>query len=88
MSLQGYAEPYWDAYVVEAFNLIARLDLVKVECYKAKYPDRWGSMEGEHKITLKPGYTPFAIVTPRRVPLPLMPKVKEELDRMEHMCHI
>ena len=42
-------------------------------------------MEGEHKITLKPGYTPFAIVTPRQVPLPLMPKVKEELDHMEHM---
>ena len=73
---------------IEALNLIARLDLVEVDCYKAKYPELFsglGSMEGEHKITLKPGYTPFAIVTPRRVPLPLMPKVKEELDRMEHM---
>ena len=42
-------------------------------------------MKGEHKITLKPGYTPFAIATPRRVPLPLMPRVKEELERMEQM---
>ena len=84
MSLQGYAgHP-----AIEVLNLIARLDLVEVDCYIAKYPELfsgWGSMEGEHKITLKPGYTPFTIGTPRRVSLPLMPKVKEELDRMEQM---
>ena len=34
---------------IEALNLIARLDLVKVDCYKAKYPELFsglGSMEG------------------------------------------
>ena len=29
--------------------------------------------------------TPFALTTPRRVPIPLLPKVKEELQRMESM---
>ena len=53
---------------IEALNLITTLNLVEVDCYKAKYPELFsglGSMEEEHKITLKPGYTPFAIVTPR-----------------------
>ena len=62
--------------------------MVGANSYKAKYPELFtglGSMKGEHKITLKPGCTPFAIATPRRVPLPLMPRVKEELERMEQM---
>ena len=35
--------------------------------------------------SLTPGSTPYAITTPRRVALPLMPKVKEELQRMEKL---
>ena len=34
---------------------------------------------------MTPGSTPYAITTPRRVALPLMPKVKEELQRMEKL---
>ena len=39
----------------------------------------------EYTIKLKPGYVPFALSTPRRIPLPLMKKVKKELQRMENM---
>ena len=35
------------------------------------------------KITLCEGARPYSIPTPRRIPLPLLPKVKEELARME-----
>jgi hypothetical protein len=31
-----------------------------------------GKAEWEYTIKLKPGYVPFALSTPRRVPLPLM----------------
>ncbi|KAL2089331.1 hypothetical protein ACEWY4_014019 [Coilia grayii] len=41
-----------------------------------------GKMEGEYTIVLKPGAKPFSLSTPRRISLPLMPKVKEELSRM------
>ena len=41
-----------------------------------------GKLQGEHKIHLKENATPFCLATPRRVPLPLMKKVKDEIDRM------
>ena len=42
-----------------------------------------GELEGEFSINLTPGSAPNAKPTPRRVALPLMLKVKEELQRME-----
>jgi hypothetical protein len=44
-----------------------------------------GKTDWEYTIKLKPGYVPFALSTPRRVPLLLMEKVKKELQRMENM---
>ena len=44
-----------------------------------------GKLEGEHTIHLKEGATPFCLTTPRRVPLPLMKKVQEEIKRMEQL---
>ena len=42
-------------------------------------------MEGEYEIKLTPSHKPFNQTTPRHVPIPLFPKVKEELARMEAM---
>ena len=44
-----------------------------------------GTITGEYHISLQDGAKPFAISTPRRIPLPLIPKVKQELERMEAM---
>ena len=38
-------------------------------------------MGGEYRIKLKPDAKPFALSSPRRVPIPLLPKVKAELTR-------
>ena len=49
------------------------------------YPDAFqglGEMPGEYTIALQPNAVPFSISVPRRVPLPLLPKVKAELERM------
>jgi hypothetical protein len=42
-----------------------------------------GNLGGEYEIHLKSGAIPCSLFTPRHVPLPLRPKVKEELDQME-----
>ena len=42
-------------------------------------------MPGEYEIKLCEGVTPFNLATPRRIPIPLLPRVREELKRMEDM---
>ena len=44
-----------------------------------------GSFGDDYTITLKEGATPYALVTPRHIPIPLRTKVKDELDRMESL---
>ena len=42
-------------------------------------------MQEEYTIQLKDGAVPFALTTPRRVPIPLMPGVRAELENMEKL---
>ena len=43
-----------------------------------------GTLRGEPvKIVLKDDAQPYSVATPRRIPVPLLPKVEEELRRME-----
>ena len=44
-----------------------------------------GTFRTEYHIVLKQGAKPFALSVPRRVALPLLPKVKAELARMEKL---
>ena len=71
---------------IESLNLITRIDSIDKDSCRAKYPELFtglGSLKGEYKIKLKPNSVPFALTTPRRVAHPLMPRVREELERME-----
>ena len=43
-----------------------------------------GRRQGEYDIKLNSDATPFALLTPRQIPLPLMDHVKAELTRMEN----
>ena len=40
-------------------------------------------MSGEYHVTLKEGAKPYALSVPHRVPIPLLPQVKQELESME-----
>ena len=44
-----------------------------------------GNLGEEYQITLKEGLRPYALFTPRNVPIPLRPRVKKELERMEKL---
>ena len=41
-------------------------------------------MSEPYEIRIKHDAMPYAITSPRRVPLPLLPKVKDELERLQH----
>ena len=42
-----------------------------------------GNLGEEFEIHFKPDAVPYSLFTPRHVPLPLKPKVQEELNHME-----
>ena len=75
---------------IESLGLVSRVHTVedlKLR-YTSKYPDLFkglGKIPGEYHIHLKDDAKPFALSTPRRVALPLQPKVKKELQRMEQL---
>ena len=69
-------------------GLVARLDSITMQTLKDSYPklcSGLGLVEQPYTIKLKPDAVPYSLKTPRRIPLPLMPKVKKELERMEKM---
>ena len=53
--------------------------------FRSEFPNLFkglGKMKTEYHISLEPDANPVCLFTPRKVPHPLLPKVKEELDRM------
>ena len=59
----------------------------KVPDFRAEYPKLFkglGLIGQEYRIPLKQDAVPVCLYTPRRVPHPLLPKVKEKLDSMVH----
>eukprot|EP00731_Ephydatia_muelleri_P028828 Em0020g472a len=73
---------------LRALKLIARVDSVEQyeDTIRQKYPKLFtglGNMGVEYSIKLRPNAKPYALSTPRNIPLPLRSKVKEELTKME-----
>ena len=90
--VKGLKEPLLGQPAIEKLNLLARINEIQSKSYeeriKAKYPQLFhglGELEGEYEIKSKPDAQPFAIMTPRPIPLPMKSKVKEELTRMEKL---
>lgn len=73
---------------IQSLGLLLKSDVKNVDTVQEQYSELFsglGKTDWEYTIKLKPGNVPFALSTPRRVPLPLMEKVKKELQRMENM---
>ena len=77
---------------ISALHLAARVNSTTCdvttteEIIKRKFPKVFtglGNLGDEYDIKLHPDAKPYSLFTPRHVPLPLRPKVMEELDRME-----
>ncbi|UYV65228.1 K02A2.6-like [Cordylochernes scorpioides] len=72
----------------ESLNLIKRLQSIEkrnslnpFEEYPKLFPGL-GTLQGSYTIKLKDESQPHAIYTPRRMPIPLLNKTKEQLDQM------
>ena len=72
---------------IEALDLVVRVRAVQ-ESPVVRYPSLFeglGKLDGEYSIRLEEGAKPFALMVPRRVAIPLLQPVKEELSRMEKL---
>ena len=73
---------------ITALGLLKRVDSIDLDTLKSTYPrlcSGLGEVKRAYHIKLKPNAVPFSLKTPRRIPLPLVGKVKEELQRMEEL---
>ena len=86
--IRGLKTPLLGRPAIEALSLVSVVQSVNSpgeEIFK-KYPTLFqglGKLTGEYNIKLREDAQPYAVTTPRRIALPLLPKVKEELERLE-----
>ena len=87
--VEGLLQPLLGLPAIESLHLLSRIDMASsADNFVNLYADLFnglGSLAVEYHIQLKQNAVPFALCTPRRVALPLLPKVKAELTRMEDM---
>ncbi|KAI2648260.1 hypothetical protein H4Q32_018307 [Labeo rohita] len=86
----GLAQPLLGLPAIQAMRLVHRVNEVTQTDtdFKALYPSVFqglGKLKEPYHTELEQGAVPYALSTPRRVPLPLRDKVREELERMERM---
>ena len=73
---------------IEALQLLTFLNGIKLDDIIRKFPTLFtglGRLKDSYKIKLKAGATPYALSVPQRVAVPLLPKVKLEVERMVRM---
>ena len=84
--VKGLKEPLLGRPAIEGLNLIARVNEVSTGYTEGKAKEKvhpnlfswsWRNLKGSYKIKLKPDAKPHAIMTPRRVALPLKAKARE-----------
>lgn len=86
----GLSKPLLGLPAIEALTLIQRLHTVQEqqEDIIAEYPSVFsglGKLKEPYKIELEPAAVPYALSSPRRVPLPMRDKVQAELKRVKDM---
>ncbi|UYV71374.1 K02A2.6-like [Cordylochernes scorpioides] len=82
--IRRLSEPLLSRRACELLNLARRIEVVATRINPIKeFPEVFeglGQIANPYDIKLKPGAKPYAVHTPRRVPIPLMEKLKTRLD--------
>ena len=88
--VSGLHKPLLGRPAIEALGILTLVKPVVSSSVIARFPKIFqglGKLKDCYTIKTKQGATPFALTTPRRIALPLLPKVKAELhvQRMEQL---
>ena len=87
--VSGLSKPLLGRPAIDQLNLIRRLAVVtERKTPKEQFPSLFqglGKLEQPYKIELQDDAKPYALSTPRRVAIPFLKSVEQELDRMESM---
>ncbi|UYV78507.1 hypothetical protein LAZ67_16001812 [Cordylochernes scorpioides] len=85
--IRRLSEPLLSRRACELLNLARRIEVVATRINPIKeFPEVFeglGQIGNPYEIKLKPGAKPYAVHTPRRVPIPLMEKLRTILEEFE-----
>ncbi|UYV68452.1 hypothetical protein LAZ67_5004365 [Cordylochernes scorpioides] len=85
--IRRLSEPLLSRRACELLNLARRIEVVATRINPIKeFPEVFeglGQIGNPYEIKLKPGANPYAVHTPRRVPIPLMEKLRTRLEELE-----
>ncbi|UYV76586.1 K02A2.6-like, partial [Cordylochernes scorpioides] len=85
--IRRLSEPLLSRRACELLNLARRIEVVATRINPIKeFPEVFeglGQIGNPYEIKLKPGAKPYAVHTSRRVPIPLMKKLKTRLEELE-----
>ncbi|UYV68297.1 K02A2.6-like [Cordylochernes scorpioides] len=85
--IRRLSEPLLSRRACELLNLARRIEVVATKINPIKefseVFEGLGQIGNPYEIKLKPGEKPYAVHTPRRVPIPLMEKLKTRLEELE-----
>ena len=73
---------------LQVLRVVALVEPIQKTDVVSQFPDVFkglGKLTDNCVIKLRENAIPYALTMPQRVPLPLLPKVKEELQRMERL---
>lgn len=86
--VSGLRKPLLGRPAIEALGIVSLVEPVLRDDVAKRFPKLFqglGRLKDNYTIKLRDDVKPFALTTPRRVALPLLPKVRAELQRMEDL---
>ena len=90
--IRGLKRPLLGRNEIKQFQLLKRINAVSCDVdtnkkvWSKKYPKLFqglGTLPGKYKLSLTSDAIPYSVAVPRRVAIPLLPKVKSALENMQ-----